>query len=210
MNVKTLAASLTALGIAGLANAQDYNGGGFAIPDNNGAGGATSIVVADPGLVGNGMIVGITFGPEHTWVGDLSAVITHNDGSTSVSADLFRRVGQTSAGVGFGNSNDMNGTYRFSDSFATAFWNTPAVGGNVTAGDFRATTNLFNGAAGPVVNLNAIFAGRSLAGTWTLTVADHAAGDTGSVTGWTLTVPAPGALALLGVAGLAGSRRRRA
>ena len=91
MNVKTLAASLTALGIAGLANAQDYNGGGFAIPDNNGAGGATSIVVADPGLVGNGMIVGITFGPEHTWVGDLSAVITHNDGSTSVSADLFRR-----------------------------------------------------------------------------------------------------------------------
>lgn len=50
------------------------------------------------------------------------------------------------------------------------------------------------------------------AGVWTLRIYDWASGDTGSLGGWSIDVthvPAPGALALLGLAGLVSGRRRR-
>jgi subtilisin-like proprotein convertase family protein len=203
MNVKTLVAGIAALGIAGAAQAQvTYNGGGFAIVDNNPAGSSSSIVISDPGTVGAGMIVRLNIA--HTWVGDLIATISHNNGVNTVSADLFRRPGSTNATTAFGNSNDFirANIYRWSDSFAGPhLWlQGPA---QIPSTDFKAGTNLGTGAGnlGQVVSLDAVFAARSLAGTWTLMISDHAAGDVGSVNAWHLTVPAPGALALFGLAG---------
>ena len=56
------------------------------------------------------------------------------------------------------------------------------------------------------------FAGDDIRGTWMLTVKDWGVNDTGSLSGWSLDVslvPSPGSLALLGLAGLVGIRRRR-
>jgi hypothetical protein len=64
--------------------------------------------------------------------------------------------------------------------------------------------------------MNAAFAGITSAGTWRLTIEDtFPFADDGSLGKWFIqltgpVVPAPGAIALLGAAGLLGSRRRRA
>lgn len=217
MKTRSLLAIGSVLGLASLANAQTYPGGGFAIPDNNTTGGSSSIVIADPGLVGTGMIAAMTFSPEHTWVGDIAATLSHFDGTTTATVDLFRRPGKLVATTGFGFSTDMNGLYRFSDAFTGNLWTAAAVGvgGNVPAGDYRSSTNLFGGTAAGTAgsyaptSLDAIFAGRTLAGTWTLKIVDGAPPDFGSISGWSITVPGPGAIALVGLAGLIGKPRRR-
>lgn len=213
MKKRALLGSAIVLGIGSLANAQVYNGAGFAIPDNNVNGGSSNIVVTDSGNVEAGIKVSITFSPEHTWAGDLIATLSHDDGSTTVTADLFRRMGKlSSSGTDYGRQDDLNGTYNLSDTFGTSFWSAPATTGNIAPGDYRAFTNTFNGSPGAWVSLDSIFGGRTLAGTWTLKIVDSANGDNGSVSAWSITntpVPAPGALALLGLAGLASARRRR-
>ena len=200
-------------GVDGGGGAPTAVGTGFVIPDLT-LGVTTSIVLSGdsfPGIVNPGMIVGLTINPEHTWVGDLIFSLSHNDGHDTVSADLFRRMGMTTAGSGFGNSNDLQGLYRFSDSFAIPFWSAPNITGNIVPGDYRPTTNLFNAAPGPVVSLGAVFANRTIAGTWTLTISDHGSGDFGTLESWALwlDVPVPGAWTLLAIAGLTPSRRRR-
>ena len=59
-------------------------------------------------------------------------------------------------------------------------------------------------------NANAWASGGWSAGDWTLLINDDACGDVTSIGSVTIayTIPAPGALALLGLAGLAGRRRR--
>ncbi len=77
----------------------------------------------------------------------------------------------------------------------------------VAGGDYFAT-----GEEGAVSLLSA-FDGEDVNGTWTLRVSDNASGDDTSIGDWSITVeaiPAPAAMAPLGVAGLAGTRGRRA
>lgn len=103
---------------------------------------------------------------------------------------IVSRLGVTAAG-GFGDSSDYCGTYNFTDTASgTNIW-TVAAGlgtlGIINPGSYRTTAA---GGAGqtnpaPVTNLTAAFASLTTAqvnGTWTLTLRDAAAYDTGTVT----------------------------
>ena len=62
------------------------------------------------------------------------------------------------------------------------------------------------------IDLNALIAGKDITGDWKLIIVDAAGGDIGALVEWSLdfsVVPAPGAMALLGLAGVVGGRRRR-
>lgn len=122
-------------------------------------------------------------------------------------------------------STDWSGIYRTNDNFQAnnrAIMNITADGLDVTLADgtywvqFAATGSASSGPwVPPVSNADAYVPGNSLIydvanDTWATAV------DTGSQDGYELpfiingtAVPAPGALALIGLAGLAGSRRRR-
>lgn len=185
-------ALLTVAALAGTAAAQTFNGAGFTIPDNNPAGNSSSIVI---GSGGNVLDLTVTMlGATHTWVGDLT--ISLSNGSSTV--NLAARPGFT--GTGFGFSWNLAGDYTFADGAAQTW---QSIGVQTTA------FNLPSGTYAPAEALST-FNGGSLVGTWTLRIVDSAGGDTGGIQGWTLTnVPAPSALALLGLGGVVAGRRRR-
>ncbi|HMN95869.1 MAG TPA: proprotein convertase P-domain-containing protein [Phycisphaerales bacterium] len=214
----SLIATAASLAVASFASATVYTGNGFTIPDNNPVGVSSDIVITDEFFVGD--ITVSLLGLIHTWAGDLTATLTFIDmDNNSVSTTLFERIGRVN--TGFGDSSDFGGTYSFNDSFNDA--NLP-FGGNiwtaaaaVGAGLPIAPGNYFATGANSSaqVSLLAAFGGLNAKGTWRLTISDNAAGDLGSLSAWSLDfvknpIPAPSALALLGLAGLAGGRRRRA
>jgi hypothetical protein len=124
----------------------------------------------------------------HTAAGDLDMVLTSPGGV--VSFVTASRIGATTAS-GAGDNSNFGGTYNFTDSAAgTNIWTVAAGLGNNAAiggGDYRTTGA---GGAGqsnpaPFTGLTAAFAGLSNAeinGTWTLTIRDASAKDTGTVT----------------------------
>jgi subtilisin-like proprotein convertase family protein len=155
-------------------------------------------------------------GLTHTWIGDMQVYLTSPAGTR---VNLFSRLGNTTA-TGFGNSNDTSGNYTFTDGGAALGG---ALGtGPVPAGTYARSTNqtaavVQVGADGATQGINnnafSAFNGQSVTGIWTLTIREYGVGDTGTLAGWSFdaTIPAPGALALLGLAGLVtGGRRRRA
>ncbi len=76
---------------------------------------------------------------------------------------------------------------------------------------FGTGINNYRGPARPTTPLSQ-YDGDSVGGTWSFIFADHASGDTGYIHHIDLffeLVPAPGAFALLGIAGMAAGRRRR-
>lgn len=191
-------------------------GSGFAI---DGSSLHTSDIVLDPATYGElenlSVQVGLN-GLQHAWLGDLVVTLTHVESGTSVS--LFGTVG----GGLFGSSAAMNGFYTFNDGVYNPaipaqgnLWQAAddaEAGSGVVAGGFYYATN---NASPAYVSMNAAFAGITSAGTWRLTIEDtFPSFDDGVLAKWTISltgdvVPAPGAVALLGLAGLAGSRRRR-
>lgn len=190
--MKTSIAMLAIAGLAGTAAAQSFSGAGFAIPDNSPAGASSSIVTT------GGTVQGLTVtlsGMSHTWVGDL--IITLSNGSSTI--DLVNRPNFPATGFGF--SWNLNGDYTFDDAAGQTFEG---------FGNPGSLVDLPSGSYAPEGALSS-FNGGSFAGTWTLSISDNAAGDTGSFTGWTITnVPAPSAVALLGLGGVVAGRRRRA
>lgn len=204
-HMKKTLAILAVAGLASVASAQTFPGAGVgAIPDNGGPTGVgLDITFAVSGTsIGNSLDnVSITL--THSWAGDIVAVLTAPNG------DNVQVMGRLGAGTtnGFGNSNDLSGTYRFFNA-GTAMSTTGAV----PAGDY-ARYGTLGGTTVPAVDADdyTVFTGDDLNGTWHLFVTDWAGSDTGSVSAAAITiVPAPGALALLGLGGLAAGRRRRA
>ena len=202
-------AVLALVAFAGAAQAQTLFGAGASIPDNNPAGvNGGDIVFAAP----LGTIQTVSFGMQgltHTWLGDLIATVTYtpNTGS-AISVNLFNRIGLPPAGAG--DSSDFGGDYTFSDSGADLWAAASAAGAAaaVAAGDYRAT----GAGSGAAIDLTTLFAGADATGTWSLNVADRAGADVGAFTGWSVTltsIPAPSALALMGLGGLVAGRRRR-
>lgn len=178
---------------AGTASAADYFGAGFAIPDSDPTGASSSIVIGDSFSITD---LNVTLDINHSWVGDL--IITLSNGSTSV--ELINRPGVPELGsVGY--SWNLAGVYTFDDGAATSFesiGNGPGTAFNLPSGSYAPENAL------------AAFNGLDSAGTWTLTISDNAFLDTGTLNSWSLTVvPAPSAVALLGLGGLVAGRRRR-
>ncbi len=153
-------------------------------------------------------------GLQHDWIGDLVVTLTHVE--SGATASLFGGVG----GGSFGSPAEFDGAYSFSDAWydpsdptVRSLWQAAddaGFGGVIPSLPFYATGN----ASSDYVSMDAAFAGDLSSGTWRLDVEDtFAAGDDGTLFKWVLIiegtpVPAPGAVALLGLAGLAGRRRR--
>lgn len=209
----TLTAGAVTAALAGAANAGltfDYSGTGGVIPDQVGTTPGlfeSDIVVADTGALAD---ITVTLkNLAHSWSGDLVVTITHLE--SGLSQTLFSRVGKTDATFGAGDSSNFAGDYSFNDAFTGNLWTAAEGGGttfNIPGGEYFASAPL----TGLQVSLLDVFGGIDIAGTWRLSITDNAEFDTGSIGAWnlSLTVPAPAALALFGLAGLAGSRRRRA
>ncbi len=165
------------------------------------------ILVADGGIIESlDLVTAINF--SHTWIGELTMTLEHVE--TGTLAVLLNRPGlgpfDDIPGDGCcGNSSDIDGNYSWTDTPDGNFWwpigsplNSP------TAYDPR-------GFASYTTPLS-LFAGEDKVGTWRLTMYDGAGPDLGAIQGWEITmtnVPAPGALALLGLAGIVSRRQRR-
>ncbi|NNM26445.1 MAG: hypothetical protein HKO59_10765 [Phycisphaerales bacterium] len=189
MLTATAGATLIASGAFGQTT---YSGGGGALVDSGVA--SFTIDVADDLAIDSFKDV-VLQGFSHTWAGDL--IITLEHGGTTVT--LLDRPGNPEST--FGDSADFDGSdYTWTD---TGFvYDADLFGSTVPSADPFAPTG------GALAN----FDGMNVGGDWTLSISDNAGGDTGSLGGWSFTanlIPAPGALALLGLAGVVGRRRRR-
>jgi subtilisin-like proprotein convertase family protein len=172
-----------------------YGGGTSAtpvynIPDNNPAGVDITLIVPASetrSIVSFDSVALTNF--THSWMGDLIVTLTHVDTGTSVV--LMNQE------VSSSNATDLRGDYLIADGAAA--W--PTTGGTTIAPAGTYGTD----------GLLSAFVGEDLAGTWVLNVSDHAGQDLGSISafGLNVTVPTPGALALLGMGGLILGRRRR-
>ena len=209
--MRIITSSVVVLAISALtasfASAALYTTVGGAIPDNAPAGPLVlSFVVTDPGAVAN---VNLTLtGLTHTWAGDIIATLKGPGGAPS--ASIMTRPGSTTP-TGVGDSTNFGGTYRFIDSGAdmnAALALLPDAG-VLAGGDYKASF----GTVSPIqtVSLNTIFGGVTAAGTWTLSISDNAAADTGALGSATLsiTVPEPATLSAIAGLSLAALRRRR-
>ena len=83
---------------------------GASIPDNDPAGVSVDLIFADARLITGNLSVTIN-SLSHTWIGDLSATLTHVGTGTTVV--LFQRPGGANCGA------DVDGTYTFSDAGAS-------------------------------------------------------------------------------------------
>ena len=166
-----------------------YTGQGGNIPDVSSA--RFTIFVPDhsQSIVDNVTINGLT----HTWAGDLYIEVRHKT-PADYAVVLLDRPGVPAST--FGNSNDLAGTYIFKDGFAPM-----SETGAIPAGTYGPH-------AGQVISRGV----QDKFGEWSLFISDNAGGDTGSLSTWSIgfqNVPTPGSLALLGLGGLIGGRRRR-
>ncbi len=140
------------------------------------------------GLSGSVTNVAVSFNASHTWVGDLDVVLLAPGGSPS--HVIFSRTGATSA-TSFGYSSDLSSlnTYTFTDSATTNWWAAASGVSVIPGGNYRTTVPGPTTAPAPTTTMNPAFAGvTNPNGTWVLRFRDGAAGDTGTVTGATLTI----------------------
>jgi hypothetical protein len=131
----------------------------------------------------------------HTYAGDLVITLTHETSGLSVT--LLDRPGVPEST--FGDSADFVGDYTWVDG-----------GYFYDLDDFDVTVD--EHVLAPVVGVLSTFDGIDKSGVWTLEIGDYAADDTGTLGSWNIVmnnIPAPGALALLGLAGLTGLTERR-
>lgn len=196
----------------------DFVAAGFVIPDNNPLGSQSSMSLPAFDVVG-AMIVRVKFpftpnAGGHTWCGDLVAklTLTPDSGGPERSAFLFSRIGATSA-ASRGDSSLLLSEYSFSDNFSLNMWDAAASAGpdeNVITGGFKPSSRSPDFQYQPQ-SFSAAFGNSAPAGTWTLNVSDHAAGDTGRILSWTISpfIPAPGSAGLAAAAGAVALRRRR-
>jgi subtilisin-like proprotein convertase family protein len=206
--VKKLSAIALIVAAAAPAMAQTTYGPGpgGTIPDAT-AGGVVTPITSDIVISDSYSITGASVtinGLTHSWAGDLIITLTKvGDGS----ATLVSRVGSTTP-TGVGDSTNFGGTYTFANSGANLWTTVAGLGStvNVPSGTYAATSAL----SSTPNNAFNVFNGQNSAGTWRLSISDNANIDTGTFTSWSITlVPAPGAVAAFGLAGLAGLRRRR-
>ncbi|MBM4113038.1 MAG: hypothetical protein FJ253_06645 [Phycisphaerae bacterium] len=214
--------SAIALALTAAALGPVYVGAGGALPDSTTSNSipasglfTSSVNSTDVGTITSVKMVTLT-SLVHTWVGDLQVALISPNGTR---VNLFSRFGVTSA-TGFGSSKDLNGNYGFTDGIGSPAWNPVAGAGNYASGTYNRVTNTnaatvqigtVSGVQGINNNTYASLNGGASNGTWTLEIRDFGNGDVGTLGSWTLEfnfIPAPGAIALLGLAGMTARRRR--
>lgn len=203
--MKTAFALVAAVGLASVASADVYqNLAAITIPGAGTAGPGASYpsVISIAGFSGPVTNVRVTlFGVSHTFPDDLDILLVGPSGQTVM---LMSDAGGSTDIVGI----DL----AFEDGFAAM-----TDGGPLDAGIY-APTNIGStdpmpapAPAGPYgTSLLSAF-GTSVNGDWSLFVLDDASADIGSIAGgWQIeVVPAPGAMALMGLGSLVATRRRR-
>jgi len=156
-----------------------------AIPDNDCSGPGRQVTFTVSGLTGapTEVAVSMTFGPTHTWVGDVDVVLSGPGGAPSFEIFTFTNP----AGSGSGDNSDLTGPYNFADSATSNWWdaaNTAGASSAIPSGNYRTASQ-----SGQNTNLTAAFTGLANAnGTWTLKFNDCAQDDTGGVSAASLTI----------------------
>lgn len=166
------------------------------IPDNNPSGRAVTFVAS--GLSEPVAAVTVSMDLTHTFVGDLTAVLTSPAGVARMV--VFGRTG-TSLLTSFGDSTNLGGQYLFSDAAPGNLWTeAAAIGTNeiLPSGAYFASSSgapARSNAGGCRTSLDGVFGGLSAGqanGTWTLTLVDGAGGDLGSIDAATLSIEGGG------------------
>lgn len=137
----------------------------LAIPDGNLVGASQSVTIADARNIGD---LDLAVEIDHTWVGDVSVMLRHEDSAVEMIA--IDRPGVPASGFGCSN-NDIDATL---DDEAFTPVEGQCAGGVAIAGNFRPNQSL------------TAFDALALAGTWTLRVSDAAGDDTGTLLRWCL------------------------
>jgi subtilisin-like proprotein convertase family protein len=138
---------------------------GTPIPDNDPTGAREEVVI--PGPTGDVFDMDVDLNITHSWIGDLSVILTHKDTGTAVA--LWSRNCGASSNLTI--LADDEGTQTFCGA---AF--SPTTGSIPPA-----LTNGFTSALSD-------FDSESAAGTWSLVVDDNFTADTGSITSWDLII----------------------
>lgn len=152
---------------------------GVAIPDNDTTGVTDTMTVS--GTTGTILDLDTSLQVTHTWVGDVTVMLTHDD--TATSAVYFDRPGLAFTPTGgccgcSGDNVDVTANDQGSDTaIEDQCANLPAVSGNAIGGD----------PANPANSLLSAFNGEDLAGSWSAFAWDGASGDTGTLDQWCLT-----------------------
>ena len=193
--LKLIAAAGLATALSATASAQFSvaGTGGFIPASGSGGGGtwdtlmppspATSTVTVPEAVTGIDCVT--IEGLAHTWIGDLQVTLQDPNG---VQHNIFVRPGYLNTS-GFGNSGDFDGgSYTFVETGGSDLPNDSGSAG-AAAGcwnqDFdTGGTTWVSGTNG--INNTALSAITGPAGTWTLTIYDWAAGDSGQFAGWKL------------------------
>jgi hypothetical protein len=195
-----------------------YTGQGFSIPDNNPLGAQSSVHTPAFDVVG-AMSVYVYFPftaatGGHTWCGDLVAqlIFTPDTGGPARSQYLFNRIGATSE-FSRGDSSLMLGLLYFGDEYGENIWQAAAFSGPtqpIAQGGYHPSSR---GAdfQYQFVSFAQAYGNSVPAGTWTLNISDHAAGNTGQLLEWRLApfIPTPATTTLLTTLALGTLRRRR-
>ena len=231
MNAKTLGmiAGTATLGLAAMPAAADvievthYLGSPAEIADDA-YDGTLASMLADTIYLSVGPLDGlitdinVTVGMDHTWMGDLT--IKFGNGSALLA--LVNRAGIAGGpddGTGCcGDSSNLSAEYGITyDDEAASGLSAELMGDGIDSAQIIGLDSPNNytpdpdGAAG--LGSLAGFDGSTVNGAYTIYIGDSAGGDVGALSWWSVRIeyteiPAPGALALLGLAGLAGRRRR--
>ncbi len=163
---------------------QSSNNSPIAIPDNNTTG-VTRTITLPAGITINShsdLEIAITFSPAHTWAGDVLVRLTSPTGAVTT---VFDRPGVPAST--YGNSDDLAGPYTFRTTASAVIPETSgSSGGVIPSGSYRPSN-----ATGAAHNWSGLSFPLNAAGTWTLTVSDHAAGDVGTLASWTLRIKNP-------------------
>lgn len=181
--------------VAALLGTAELRAAAFTFPGNVGTGtipdppspGSLSIPFAVSGLSKPTVTVSVTVQLTHGFVGDLDAVLTSPDGRARMV--VFSRLGGVRS-TAFGFAANLAGAYTFTDNSAGDLWASASNIGDtaIPPGDYRALSagapqRSDNG--GCPTSLTGVFGGLTASqanGTWTLTLTDAVAGDTGTVT----------------------------
>ena len=183
-------------GLAGLAQAAPLSFPGTntgAIPDNNPAG--LTVAFAASGITLPVGKVTLSLTMTHTWVGDLRVVLTSPAGAARMV--VFSRIG-TSRTLTTGDSSNLSGAYLFTDApVAGGLWAAAAVVDDtqlIPSGSYLPSSSGAPGrsdAGGCATSLTGVFEGLTPAqanGSWTVSLVDQFATDTGAITAALLTI----------------------